>query len=55
MKAKSRVASLKQTTIPRMELRAAVVAANMDNMLRMELQLELQDSFFWTGHTAVLK
>jgi len=38
-----------------MELAAAVLAVSMDKMLRQELQLELQDSVFWTDSTAVLK
>lgn len=52
---KSRVAPLKQTTIPRMELAAAVMAVNIDKMLKRELQLELQESVFWTDSTTVLK
>ncbi|KAJ8333724.1 hypothetical protein SKAU_G00410430 [Synaphobranchus kaupii] len=52
---KSRVAPLKQTTIPRMELTAAVVAVNTDKMLRRELQMDLLNSAFWTDSTTVLK
>lgn len=55
MLGKSRVAPLKQMTIPRMELTAAVVAVNIDKMLKKELQLELQESRFWTDSTTVLK
>lgn len=55
MMGKARVALLKQTTIPCMELTAAVVSVGMDKMLRKELQLELQDSVFWTDSTAVWK
>ncbi|XP_043956787.1 uncharacterized protein LOC122822295 [Gambusia affinis] len=51
---KARVAPIKQTTIPRMELAAAVVAVKMDKMLRKEMQLDLQDSQFWTDSTTVL-
>ncbi len=40
---KSRVAPLKQITIPRMELTATVIAAKMDRMLKQELQLQLED------------
>lgn len=52
---KSRVAPLKPITIPRMELTAATVAGRMDILLRKELQMQLQDSVFWTDSTSVLK
>ncbi|KAI2661009.1 UvrABC system protein B [Labeo rohita] len=55
MMGKSRVAPLKQTTIPRMELTAAVVAVNTDKMLKSELEMELLDSIFWTDSTTVLR
>lgn len=43
MMGKSRVAPLKQVTIPRMELTAATIAVKMDRMLRQELQIHLLD------------
>ncbi|XP_039608848.1 uncharacterized protein LOC120528780, partial [Polypterus senegalus] len=52
---KSRVAPLKQITIPRMELTAAVMAVKMDKMLKGELQMPLRESTFWTDSTTVLK
>ncbi len=52
---KARVAPLKQMTIPRLELAAAVVSVKVDKMLRTELQLPLKDSLFWTDSQAVLK
>ena len=52
---KARVAPLKRVTIPRLELTAAVVAVKMDQMLRHELQVPLQDSIFWTDSTTVLR
>ncbi|KAI4884310.1 hypothetical protein NFI96_008914, partial [Prochilodus magdalenae] len=52
---KARVAPLKSTTIPRMELTAATLATRVDCMLRREIQLPLGDSVFWTDSTAVLK
>lgn len=55
MMAKARVAPLKSPTIPRMELTAATVAVKMDKLLKKELELELQESIFWTDSTAVLK
>ncbi|KAJ8332985.1 hypothetical protein SKAU_G00418810 [Synaphobranchus kaupii] len=52
---KSRVASLKQVTIPRLELTAAVIAVKIDKMLRQELDVPLQQSIFWTDSTTVLR
>ncbi|XP_034073841.1 uncharacterized protein LOC117547324 [Gymnodraco acuticeps] len=52
---KSRVSPLKQVTIPRMELTAAVLAVKIDTMLKNELQLQLDQSVFWTDSTTVLK
>lgn len=52
---KSRVAPLKQITIPRLELAAATLAVKVDQMLTKELHLPLQDSTFWTDSTSVLK
>lgn len=52
---KSRVAPLKLVTIPRMELTAAVIAVKMDKMLQCELQLQLDESIFWTDSITVIK
>ncbi|CAI5635451.1 unnamed protein product [Oreochromis niloticus] len=50
---KSRVSPISVTTIPSLELTAAVVAARTSDMLRSEL--EIQDpEFFWTDSTVVL-
>lgn len=53
--AKTRVAPLKQVTIPRMELAAAVLAVRINKMLITELQLPLTKPVFWTDSTSVLK
>ncbi|KAG5280606.1 hypothetical protein AALO_G00062020 [Alosa alosa] len=53
--AKARVAPLKLITIPCMELVAATMAARMDKTLRSELQLQLEESVFWSNSTTVLK
>lgn len=52
---KSRVCPLKDTTIPRLELQAAVLSARMDAVLRDELHLDVSRSWFWVDSTAVLK
>ena len=53
--AKARVAPLKQVTIPRMELTAAVLAVKVNRMLETELHLPLRKAVFWTDSTSVLK
>jgi len=52
---KSRLAPIRQMTIPRLELSAAVIAVRMDRMLSRELSLEIQDSVFWTDSMIVLQ
>ena len=54
MIAKSRVAPLKKTTIPRMELSAAVCAAKLEKLVRKETDLDLKSSILWTDSTCVL-
>ena len=55
MLGKARVAPLKQMTIPRMELTAAVLAVKVDRMLRKEMEFEVCQSTFWTDSQSVLK
>ena len=52
---KSRLAPIRQMTIPRLELSAAVIAVRMDRMLCRELTLEIQESVFWTDSMIVLQ
>ncbi|XP_034537461.1 uncharacterized protein LOC117811344 [Notolabrus celidotus] len=52
--AKSRVAPIKVTTIPRLELTAAVVSVAASNTLKEELGLEDTDEYFWTDSKVVL-
>ncbi len=51
---KAKVSPLKQTTIPRLELAAAVLAVRLDKLLKTELQLQLDESTFWSDSTTVL-
>lgn len=54
MMAKARVAPLKPTTIPRLELQAAVLSAKMSKTLEQELGLENVTHHFWTDSKVVL-
>ena len=52
---KSRVAPLKQVSIPRMELTAASVAVKVDQMIKRELELPVKETYFWTDSQTVLR
>ena len=52
---KSRLAHVKPMTIPRLELTAAVLAVQLDKMLREELDIVISDSVFWSDSTTVLQ
>ena len=51
---KGRLAPLKQMTIPRLELAAAVLAVRLDVLLRRELEVPLLSSTFWSDSEIVL-
>ena len=51
---KSRVAPSKVTTIPRLELTAALLSVKMCSMLRKELTYKVSDEVFWTDSKIVL-
>lgn len=51
---KSRVSPTKVTTIPRLELSAAVVAVQTSDKLQKELDIQDLQEFFWTDSTVVL-
>ena len=52
---RARVAPLKESKIPRLELTAAMVAAQVDVKLKQELDIDLIESVFWSDSTTVLK
>ena len=52
---KSRVAPIKNVTIPRLELQAALLSARVDAMLRQEMSIELARSYFWSDSEITLK
>lgn len=52
---KSRLAHIKLMTVPRLELPAAVLAVQLDETLKSELEIPLHQSVFWTDSTIVLQ
>lgn len=52
--AKARVAPSKVTSIPRLKLTAAVVSAKVSVMLKSELDMKIDQEFFWTDSQVVL-
>ena len=53
--ARSRLAPIRAVSIPRLELMAALMAVNVDHMLKRELDLCIQRTVFWTDSTVVLQ
>ena len=51
---KARNAPIKFTSIPRLELQAAVLATRLNKMLRKELDLPIQQTKYWTDSEIVL-
>lgn len=51
---KARLALTNVVTIPRLELTAAVVSAVVSNMLKEELELKIDQEYFWTDSQVVL-
>ncbi|XP_051803238.1 uncharacterized protein LOC127533647 [Acanthochromis polyacanthus] len=51
---KARVAPTKVVTIPRLELTAAVVSSAVSSVLKEELELKIDQEYFWTDSQVVL-
>ncbi|KAK5907106.1 hypothetical protein CesoFtcFv8_004989 [Champsocephalus esox] len=51
---KARVAPTKITSIPRLELSAAVTSARMSVLLKTELEMKIDEEYFWTDSQVVL-
>ena len=51
---KARVSPMKHVTIPRLELQAALVAAQMNEMIKEELDIPISKTYFWVDSQIVL-
>ena len=52
---KSRLSPLKPVTISRLELSSAVLSTRLDAMIQDELELEVDETIYWTDSTCVLR
>ena len=52
---KARITPLKHMTIPRLELQAAVLSIENDMFLKEELDLSIDETFYWTDSMTVLR
>ena len=52
---KARLAPIREISIPRLELTAAVISVKLSKIIRDELDLEIGRIFYWNDSTSVLK
>ena len=52
---KSRLAPLREISIPRLELTAAVLSVRLSAIIREELDMSIQRTYYWTDSMSVLK
>ncbi|XP_028410841.1 uncharacterized protein LOC114533508 [Dendronephthya gigantea] len=52
---KSRLAPLREISIPRLELTAAVLSVRLSTIIREELDMSIQKTYYWTDSMSVLK
>ena len=53
--AKARLSPIKQMTIPRLELAAATLAVRQNTLLQRELDMKIDQVYYWTDSTIVLQ
>jgi hypothetical protein len=52
---KARLAPLREISIPRLELTAAVISVRLSKVIQEELDLEIERIYYWTDSMSVLK
>lgn len=52
---KARLAPLRENSIPRLELTAAVISVRLSTIIQEELDLAVQGVYYWTDSMSVLK
>ena len=52
---KARLAPIREITIPRLELTAAVISVKLSKVIREELEIETDQVNYWTDSTTILK
>jgi hypothetical protein len=52
---KARLAPLREISIPRLELTAAVISLRLSKIIQEELDLEIEIIYYWTDSMSVLK